>query len=883
MEVNKLQWVEEHFRKTLQALKTYVLSLWQKKKKRQIEEEEKNMKKTTSWKNPPPQKTSWQEKIEEKQDSWLDKLKKKIKETLSDVKKEENSIEDKKDSDDSPNGKWQTSPRNESAQEYKNKYDPRDTEFGESSWESPRFAEISPSYSGYYTSAEKPSFDPSVNQWEENQQLSPYISNMSIGNKSYSYAINLKKWLIPLPLPEWSEIDTTRIYYSGNNAPIFLCDQNGCFYVECQENHQQLSFSFCLQKKSIISSVLPEDSEKMIFVHLSSAAQHALALCRGKSPEEMARIIRSYIFRSKKYSTKVQWTLRNTSNSKNYIANLDKSPILECYSANTLFCAMMRELWVPARLVVWHMAQWVSPEWSSLLSSNNGHAWSKIWNGREWIRFDATPTEKEDGEKSEQNMDEQQEQWEDSGDGNMDKNQSSESGKESGEKWDQGWEQWWEQWDNSGDDSKSGNSGKPWDQGSSNPWKSPKELLDELIEKAKENSFSRQAESMEKVIEKLEEAKSKEDIRKILDESWLDDFAKDEIDTIWNEEILEREKKELDEIRNSNDEEALNKALKDSLLDDEYKKKLNEYAAEIRKFIQEAKNRMKSDMERMGFTNEEISLYKAYKDLEKEVEWEVRKQIAALERILPPKYKIVSDDRRYRSGNLLADTGALVNHVLTNDPNVFRRTKEEKDPTEINMYETIIIDRSGSMGSFTSHGSALRASVKAGIIRAKVLEHFKVDFSILFFDDDVESVMDFGEKFSDRKKSSIPSNMMRSLVKSWGTNISAPLVYTWDSMKRERRKKWWAHFWNITFIGDGEPSSWLTGAALTWLINQMRWDGFGITAYYIGTGAKEELEWYFWKKETGWTVIVSNLSELTPALISSYNNWLKKILHRFTH
>jgi hypothetical protein len=122
------------------------------------------MKKTTSWKNPPPQQTSWQEKIEDKQDSWLDKLKKKIKETLSDVKKEENSIEDKKDSDDSPNGKWQTSPRNESAQEYKNKYDPRDTEFGESSWESPRFAEISPSYSGYYTSAEKPSFDPSVNQ-----------------------------------------------------------------------------------------------------------------------------------------------------------------------------------------------------------------------------------------------------------------------------------------------------------------------------------------------------------------------------------------------------------------------------------------------------------------------------------------------------------------------------------------------------------------------------------------------------------------------------------------------------------------------------------------------------------------------------------------------
>ena len=97
-----------------------------------------------------------------------------------------------------------------------------------------------------------------------------------------------------------------------------------------------------------------------------------------------------------------------------------------------------------------------------------------------------------------------------------------------------------------------------------------------------------------------------------------------------------------------------------------------------------------------------------------------------------------------------------MNHALTNDPNVFRRTKKEKDPTEINMYETIIIDRSGSMGNFASHGSALRESVKAAIIRAKVLEHFKVDFSILFFDDDVESVMDFGEKFSDKRKCSVP-------------------------------------------------------------------------------------------------------------------------------
>lgn len=618
----------------------------------------------------------------------------------------------------------------------------------------------------------------------------------------------------------------------------------------------------------------------MIYDDISPETRTVLTQCSWKSPREIASIIRAYILKTKKYSTKVQGTLHKKSNSRNYIKNLDASPILECYSANTLFCALMREMWVPSRTVLGHMAQWVSKEGTSLLSSNNGHAWSKIWDGKEWVRFDATPTEKEDGSKSDQNMDERWEQWEDSGDGNMDNNQSGESGGQSGEQWGE--------WNSSSEGER-----KKWEKGwKSSSWKTekswawgkfPKDLLDEMIEKAKEDSLARQAEKMQDTIEKLEKAQSKEDIRKALDESGLDGFAKDEIDKVGNEEILEQEKKELDAIRESWDEEKLNEALEKSLLDEEYKKKLKEYAHEVRKAIEEAKNRMKSEMERMGFSEREMRLYQAYKELEKEVEWEVRKQISVLEKILPPKYKLTSDDRRYKSGSLLADTGALVNHALTNDPNVFRRTKKEKDPTEINMYETIIIDRSGSMGNFASQGSALRESVKAVIIRAKVLEHFKVDFSILFFDDGVESVMDFGEKFSDKRKCSVPSRLMRALEKSWGTNISAPLTYTWQAMKDERRKKWWSHFGNITFIGDGEPQSWLTGWALTGLIDQMRKDGFGMTAYYIWWWRKDELEWYFWKTETGWTIIVPNISELTPALIAFYNTWLKKTLRRFIH
>jgi len=57
----------------------------------------------------------------------------------------------------------------------------------------------------------------------------------------------------------------------------------------------------------------------------------------------------------------------------------------------------------------------------------------------------------------------------------------------------------------------------------------------------------------------------------------------------------------------------------------------------------------------------------------------------------------------------------------------------------------------------------LREAVKAAIIRAKTLEYFDVQFSILFFASGVVEIMKFGEKFSDRR-SMIPAKLMREAV-----------------------------------------------------------------------------------------------------------------------
>jgi hypothetical protein len=171
----------------------------------------------------------------------------------------------------------------------------------------------------------------------------------------------------------------------------------------------------------------------------------------------------------------------------------------------------------------------------------------------------------------------------------------------------------------------------------------------------------------------------------------LDDFAKDLVDKAGNERILHEEKEEL---KNMEDEQAIEKKLKESLLDPSYQKKLKEYAEILKEKIAEQKRKMKSEMERFGFKDEELALYKQYKALEQEVMPEVRKQIEELKKILPPQYLISRDeDHTYYSGARL-DRSKLVDRKVNGETKLFQRSQIELDRQEINMFETIIIDRS---------------------------------------------------------------------------------------------------------------------------------------------------------------------------------------------
>lgn len=761
----------------------------------------------------------------------------------------------------------------ESHQEDQDEYIPRDSEFWESLGEEPRFAEINPWLIWYFTSWKKSYFDKNSNLWSKKKNLIELDINPPTSKTSHTYAWLFVPWIISIPLPEWSLPDIDSIYFTWKHSPIFKVDQNNCIYIESKEK-QYISFNFYTNQDIPVNLPIIEDSEKIIFNKLSNETKELLNNIKSLNSIEKANAIKSYIIKNKKYSTKLQWTLRDKSNSKNYISNLDKSPVLECFSANTLFVALCREVWIPARLVVWHMVQSLDKEWKSLLSSNNWHAWSDIWDEKNklWIRIDATPTQKEDWEDSNQNIQEKEwQQW---------NNQETESNMNQNE-----WQQWWWEW--SSGEKKSGWQAWKWlEQWKEWGWweKSPTEALEELIKTAKDDNMVKQADQLKKTIEQLENASSKEEIRDILDKSWLSDFAKNEVDKLWNEEILNQEKEEL---KNLDDEREVDNLEKNSLLNDnEFKSKLQEIARERKKKIQEDKKKMKSEMEKLWFKEEELRLYKLYKELEKELKPEIKKQIKELEKILPPTYRIEEDaDNYHKSWNRVWGAKKLVQYEVTKDERVFRRNKEVAETTEINMFETIVIDRSWSMWKFDEDNSPMRETVKAAIIRAKVLEYFKVKFSILIFDTDIEEVMGFWEKFSEKRKNNIPARLMRAVMKSWWTDIWKPLAYTFESMKKYAKKTWLKSFWNISFLWDWEPTDWLKDNELKWLINQIKDSSFWLTAYYINWSS-QNMTWlqdYFWSEESWWTVIVWDIKELTSKLIWAYNENLKKIIKRYTN
>ena len=704
-------------------------------------------------------------------------------------------------------------------------YIDQNIEFWESLWESSRFAEISPGLIWYFIISKKSSFDINSKKWFHENNLQP-LNNDNL-NKSYhrhNYTGVISKWTTPIALPEWTMIDIDSLFFDGNTIPKLERDTNKWLYIS-SETKQHISFNFYASYESDSSNPIEDEKTKIIWSRLTKETSSLISAWREElslweDNRSIAEKIVSHITYTKGYSLESGWMPRKKSNKKNFIYQLDKAKSLTSHDANTLFIALCREISIPARIVAWYKVKDRDVSWNTSLSQDKLSYWSEIWDDNiwSWIRLDATANQQ----------------------------------KIVPQKYKQ-----------------------------ETPAIEPEKALKDLLDKIKRDDVISQYDEMEKALKGFSNAKSKQDIRKTIDEASVENFAKEIVYDIGNKEILIQEKKEILEMES---EEEVRKAENSSLLDADYKVSFLDYAKEVKKRIEKERKRQQAEMRRMWFKKDELKIYKSYVKIERELEWDIRQQIRVLEKIMPRNLKIRErEEQWFSSGSHILNTGKLVEYALTWDGRIFKKADEIQEKAEINMFETILIDRSGSMWKLTDTWSALREAVKAAIIRARVLEYFKVDFSIIMFDHEVEEIMSFWEKFSSTMDNNIPSKLMRAALKSGGTDMWAPLSFTLESMKEKSRKKRNKSFGNISFLWDGEPQSWLRWKELNTLIDEIRGQWFGLTAYYIhgSDQEKKELEWYFWSEKSWWTIVVWEISELKEKLIWSYNTNLRRIIKRY--
>ena len=286
--------------------------------------------------------------------------------------------------------------------------------------------EISPHLKGYYSADRKNRFShKSLLEWDYDTQYSPYAKNSEFKGEKHTISGTIKGIGIKsIPVPNEYALDISSLTYSGDK-PKILRDQNGNFFFQIQKECT-FSIDFYHEKKPFVARPTAEDRAPIYHgITLSNLGETALKKAQqAPSSFKKAEIIRDYIRQNHKYpqgkddkqrlnaakATQIQ-IRKMSANSSQYIQNLDNAKYLECYSSNTLMVGMLRSMGIASRVVTGHHVTSINKEGNGVINSANAHGWCEIWDGSEWVRFDATPPgDPNEKEKDEQKKDQKNEE-----------------------------------------------------------------------------------------------------------------------------------------------------------------------------------------------------------------------------------------------------------------------------------------------------------------------------------------------------------------------------------------------------------------------------------------------------------------------------------------
>ena len=653
--------------------------------------------------------------------------------------------------------------------------------------------EIDPALGGYYASGRKSYFDVDTKTWSKKKQLSPY--NVSIAGKERStISGTLDNGIKSLPLPNGYALDMSSLKAKGVNIEVKR-DQNGCFYFEVNGTGS-FTVDFLPEQNPFLGRVIPEDTAPLYRGSLSKKTESTISKLIG-SPLQKAEQARQYILANHFYpgggdlqtAQTLQHKLRSESTGDNYLQSIDKSEYLECYSANTKFIAMMRKAGVPARLVIGHKVEGAK-DGKSAITQNTGHAWSEIWDGKAWRRFDATPSPKPEDQKEPDKDTEKskKEQAKEAQDGGIDSLQEKRDKQDKQEGKQQDGKQ---QKPKKGQKQQSTKPGNPLEQ-MSDASEEDLQQAESQLQQAKEqmDKITQQKQQLEQKAETAEKFKDIAELQREIEQSDLFDDLKKEL----QDKLEAKEEQMKGKIK-----DELDKMVEDGFMDEKQRDEILE-KLEQRKL--EELDRIQKEVE------QENRLYNEYEDIREEIMPLVDKWFKYFDERLPRQEEVGFDE------DSLTRQGAFNRRSVMKPRNLLfgmvKNPREIKPSIKPRFMASILVDVSSSMA-----GEKLKNARKLLIFYSELFSRISavfgyIRFSVDIFSDSVNEIKGFRQDydsperydFEDGTHSTVKVRLMQKLTTQGGTNMLDGIKKAAGELNKEV-EEYPDYASAFYFVGDG--------------------------------------------------------------------------------
>lgn len=655
------------------------------------------------------------------------------------------------------------------------------------------YFEITPSGSsknpltGYYASGRKSYYDIDMKTWSKKKQLSPYNANIS-GYERQTISGVTNNGLKSLPLPNGYGLDLSTLKYNGAQPEIFR-DQNGCFYIKTN-GVSTFSVDFLKEDPLFVGSPRAEDNIPIHKGQLSSETEIAMNNAAGGSLEK-AQQLRQYLLSKHFYpgdgdlqmAQSLQLKLRSESTGNNYVQNLDRSEYLECYSANTLYIAMLRKIGVPARLVIGHKVEGAK-DGKARIDSQTGHAWTEVWDGNNWRRMDATPRPKQQKQDQKDDQNSPTEEAQDDGIERQDQGDSQQQ--------DQGNPQQGQPQQRQGSQSGESTPGQQMGKASDQDISQGESQLDNAQQFSEQ--INQQKQNMD---QKLEDAKSFQDLKKLEQEAESSDLFEDMKQDL--QERLEAKEEQMKEVIKEN----LDEMVQDGFLDEQRRQELEKQLDETQ--LDEL-DRIRQQIE------QESRLFNEYQEIKEDIMPLVDQWFDYFVERLPRQDEVELDE------DSLTRQGAFNRHSVMRPRNLLFGTVKNpriiKPSIKPKFLASIMVDVSGSM-----EGAKLNMARKQLVFYNELFSRISDEFGFIryannIFSDTIVELKTYDQDYesptryawTDNTRSTIKARLMQSLHTQGGTNMLPAIQKAAAALNRETFEypDYASAFY---FIGDGQDTT----------------------------------------------------------------------------